>query len=454
MLNAIDDGAPSATRMCIDFGTALSKVSVCIDPYLPLPVGVRPLAIGSVAGADHPLLTPSVMFVDGGRLFFGPQAMGLAREGVEEERDALLSFKVVLGAEDIDRALLQRLPHTIDPTGTLRERDALVLYLAYLDQLILEALHRSETMPPGVAQAPRRFTSPVWRQGSAVEHAMSIVFNEAAAVSARLGRLFLAKEGISIAQCKDALEKAVTSPMDARLETGVFEPHAAAAAALAYSVTPVRFVLVFDMGAGTTDLAAFDFDESSEPPSLTEIREARWCSALAGDEVDRVLINCMLARRGARENSTEEARFLRAAKLHARDLKRELFETGRCTLREGWRSTTLRREELFEDPGFRGFSRALGDAITTSLAVVAQRARQAGASTIDVVLAGGGSALPFLPDLVRQSAPPNLGPVSLRIEPLSPTSSLYAGIDEYFSDVFPQIAMSIGGALVEMLPPE
>jgi hypothetical protein len=309
-------------------------------------------------------------------------------------------------------------------------------------------------MPPGVAQAPRRFTSPVWRQGSAVENAMRRVFNEAAAVSAKLGRLFLAPEGISIAQCKNALDLAVTSPLDARLETGVFEPHAAAAAALAYSVSPVRFVLVFDMGAGTTDLAAFDFDESTEPPSLTEIREARWCSALAGDEVDRVLLNMLLARRGAAPQSVEEGRFLRAARLNARDMKRELFLTGKCGLREGWRTTSIRREELFEDPGFRGFTRALSDAIQTSLAVVAHRARAAGAQTIDVVLAGGGSQLPFLPDLVRASAPPNLGPVQLRIEPLSPMSSLYAGIDDYFADVFPQIAMSIGGALVEMLPPE
>lgn len=454
MLNAIDDGHAAAARMCIDFGTALSKVSVCIDPFLPLPVGVRPLAIGAVAGAEHPLLVPSVIFVDSGRIFFGQQAMALAHEALDEERDALLSFKIVLGADDIDRALLQRLPGTIDPTGTLRERDALVLYLAYLDQLIIEALHRSDNMPAGVEKAPRRFTSPVWRQGGAVEHAMRIVFNEAAAVSLKLGRLLLSPEGISIAQCKDALEKAVTSPVDARLESGVFEPHAAAAAALAYSVTPVRFVLVFDMGAGTTDLAAFDFDERADPPTLTEIKEARWCSALAGDEVDRVIINMLLQRRGAREQSPEEARFLRVCKLKAREMKRELFETGKCSLREGWRTTTLRREELFEDPGFRGFSRALGDAIHASLEVVADRARRAGANVIDVVLAGGGSALPFLPDLVRASAPANLGPVQLRIEPLSPTSSLYAGIDEYFNDVFPQIAMSIGGALVEMLPPE
>ncbi len=456
MTYGVDDRPASAARMCIDFGTALSKVSICIDPDLPLSMGVRPLAIGAVAGAEHPLLAPSVMFVHGGRLFFGPRAMELAHDEMESERDALLSFKTVLGANDIDAALRARLPGSIDPSGTLRERDALVLYLAYLDQLIDEAVRRSDTLPPGVAMAPRRFTSPVWRQGSVVDRVMVVIFNEAAAVSAKLGRLFLSPEGISIAQCKDALDKAAATPGDANLQSGIFEPHAAAATALAFTNAPARFVLVFDMGAGTTDLAAFDFDERTDPPSLTEIKEARQCSALAGDEVDRIIIDLMSRKRGARESSVEEERFLRVARLTAREMKRELFVTGKCALREGWRTTGLKLSELEEDPAFHNFQRALGQTIGASLAVVAERAiahPSGGGDTIDVVLAGGGSQLPFLADLVRAFSPPHLRGIELRVEPLSPTSPLYQGVDPYFSDVFPQIAMSIGGALVEVLPP-
>ena len=55
-------------RICIDFGTALSKASICLDPTLPLEVGVKPLPIGGISGAEHPLLSPSVLYVDGGRL--------------------------------------------------------------------------------------------------------------------------------------------------------------------------------------------------------------------------------------------------------------------------------------------------------------------------------------------------------------------------------------------------
>lgn len=444
------DRAATAARMCIDFGTALSKVSICLDPDLPLPAGVRPLAIGAVAGAEHPLLTPSVVFVHGGRLYFGPAALKLAREDIDDDRDALLSFKTVLGSNDITTALAQRMPGSVDPTGTLRERDALVLYLAYLDQLIGEAVRRSDTLPAGIATAPRRFTSPVWEFGGAVERELPLIFNEADAVSHKLGQLFLSPDGISIAQCKDALDKARAAPGDARLETGIFEPHAAAATALAFTTAPTRFVLVFDIGAGTTDIAAFDFDERSDPPSLTEIKAARQCNALAGDEVDRILIDLLMRHRGARESSAEEARFLRLGRLAARDLKRDIFANGRCSLREGWRTTTVKLSDLEEDPGFQRFQRELGAIIGKSLAAVAARATAG--DTIDVVLAGGGSQLPFLPDLVRAFSPPHLRGIELRVEPLSPSSPLYQGVDPYFADVFPQIAMSIGGALVEIMP--
>jgi molecular chaperone DnaK len=439
-------------RICIDFGTALSKASVCLDPTMPLDLGVRPLPIGAVSGAEHPLLTPSVLFVANGRLHFGPTAFQHARQGIEAGRDPLLSFKTVLGARQVDAALASRIPLSVDPTGTLRQRDALVLYLAYLDQLIREALSRALNMPPGIAGARRRYTSPVWRANDGQDVVFEGIFNEAAAVSQKLGRLFLSPEGISIAQCKDALDKAAAAPGNGRLETGVFEPHAAAAASLAFTNAPTRFVLVFDMGAGTTDIAAFDFDESTDPPSLTELKEARQCSALAGDEIDRILLDLHLRKRGRGKSREEDASFMRTARLNARELKKDLFLEGKCTFKDGWKSTTIKAIELAEDQNFRNFLTALGRTIAVSLSETRKRAEAARVGVVDVVLAGGGSHLPFLPDLVRAAAEAAPSGVGLRVGPLSPASGLYDDVDPYFAEVFPQIAMSIGGAIVEMLP--
>ncbi|HVK79961.1 MAG TPA: Hsp70 family protein [Verrucomicrobiae bacterium] len=440
-------------RICIDFGTALSKASICLDPMLPLEVGVKPLPIGAIARGEHPLLTPSVIYVDGGRLFFGPAALDHARRGVEGQRDPLLSFKTVLGATNVDQALAQKLRPSMDPTGTFINRDALVLYLAYLDQLIREAIELAPNIPNAVVNAKRRYTSPVWKPGSGTDKTFEAIFNEAAAVSQRLGKLFHAQEGISIAQCKDALDKARLQPGNGLLETGIFEPHAAAATALAFTSAPTRFVLVFDMGAGTVDFAAFDFDESTEPPALTEIKEARQCSALAGDEIDRILIELYLRKRGGEKSREDELRLLRTARLSARDMKKELFTTGKTSLKTtGWMATTIRINELMEDQNFRTYLTALRNTMAASLNVVLQRAEAVGANAVDVVLAGGGSNLPFMPDLVKSAAQVRPHNIQVRFGPLSPTNPLYNSVDPSLRDVFPQIAMSVGGALVEMMP--
>jgi molecular chaperone HscA len=442
----------SRARICIDFGTALSKASLCLDPTLPLEVGVKPLPIGAVSRAQHALLTPSVLFVESGRVFFGPLALEYAQRGAAQGRDPLLSFKTVLGAKDATAILAQRMRPSVDPTGTLTHRDALVLYLAYLDQLIREALAVTQGMPPGVSEVKRRYTSPVWRVGSGPDRVFEAIFNEAAAVSQKLGRLFLSNEGISIAQCKDALDKAAQTPGNGRLETGVFEPHAAAAASLAFTTAPTNFVLVFDIGAGTTDVAAFEFDDRTNPPALSEITEARQCSGLAGDEIDRILIELYFRKRGGDPSQTEEQRVLRMFKLSARDLKQQLFAHGKVILRTGWNTTTIKLIDLTDDPQFREYQAALTRIIAASLQPVVHRAQAFGAQVIDVVLAGGGSHLPFLPDLVRAAAAQSPRSVPLRVSPLSPASRLYEGVDPALSGAFPQIAMSVGGALVEMMP--
>jgi molecular chaperone DnaK len=419
---------------------------------LPLEVGVKPLPIGAISGAEHPLLTPSVLYVDGGRLFFGPTAFEHARRGVEDQRDPLLSFKTVLGAKDLAGALASKLRPSVDPTGTFTQRDALALYLAYLDQLIREAIDLAPNIPPSAVNAPRRYTSPVWRPGSGVEHEFERIFNESAAISQKLGTLLLGPAGISIAQCKDALDKAAAQPGNAMLETGVFEPHAAAAAALAFTNAPTRFVMVFDMGAGTTDIAAFEFDEDQNPPALTEIKEARHASALAGDEIDRILIDLMIRKAGMKKGEDEEIKISRIARLAGRELKRELLSTGKCSLKLGWRTIGIRASDLMEDERFRAYLGALAGTIANSLAAIAPRAQAVNADAIDVVLAGGGAHLSFLPALVQRGAASLNIPMRLRIGPLSPSNALYQGIDKSLAPVFPQIAMSVGGALVEMMP--
>jgi len=438
-------------RICVDFGTALSKASICLSPDAPLDQAVRTLPLGAVSGAAHPLLTPSILLVEGGRLFFGPMAFEHAQRGGEGACQPLLSFKTVLCAENPAAALAAKLDRAADPTGTFTQRDALVLYLAYLDQLIRAALVlTTHDFPYDPSFSRRRYTSPVWAPGGGVDLAFQSIFNEAAAVSAKLGRLFLSPDGISIAQCKDALDKAAAAPGDGRLETGVFEPHAAAAASMAFTSAPSRIVFMLDMGAGTTDFAAFEFNEATDPPMLEEIKSARQSSLLAGDSIDHILADLHMQKLGVSPDKANDAHYLRAVRLNARAAKEMLFTAGKCGITDGRRSTMIHAQELADDPRFKDFIGALKAVITRSLSPVLQRAHDARVRAVDVVLAGGGARLPFLPQLVHAASEGRLGSTSVRVSLLGPPNPDYEGIDAAVGAVFPQIAMSIGGALVEM----
>ena len=110
-----------------------------------------------------------------------------------------------------------------------------------------------------------------------------------------------------------------------------------------------------------------------------------------------------MRKRGGEKNREDELRLLRTAVLSARELKRELFTTGRCSLKTGWMATTIRAQELMEDPNFRTYLGALRQTVAASLQRVVERAEASGADVIDVVIAGGGARLPFMVDLVKSA---------------------------------------------------
>jgi molecular chaperone DnaK (HSP70) len=144
---------------------------------------------------------------------------------------------------------------------------------------------------------------------------------------------------------------------------------------------------------------------------------------------------------------------LRTARLSAREMKKELFTTGKTSLKTGGlMATTIRINELMEDQSFRTYLTALRNTMAASLNIVLQRAEAVGANVVDVVLAGGGSNLPFMGDLVRSAGQVRQHNITLRAGPLSPANPLYNSVDVGLRDVFPQISMSVGGALVEMMP--
>lgn len=441
--------AGAKRRICLDFGTAFSKASAFVEIEGPAREAAHALAIGAAAGADHPLLTPSVMFVDQGRILFGPRALERARACVALERDPILSFKLILAARDIEQALSLKVRPSVDPTGTLRYRDALVLYLAYLDQLILTAIHRDETLPQDLLDAPRRYTSPIWRTREEGDRAMARLFDEGAIVSARLGSMLLAPDGASIAQCKDALDKAQQALGIGQLEAGVFEAHAAAAAYGAFSRNARDFMLVIDMGAGTTDIAGFACKPSAQGPVLTEVASARQSCGLAGDEIDQI-ITSLLIEKFKLKHREDQAVLWRSLGLSARGLKRDLFLNSKCSFQYAGASRSLQLKELLRSRRFKEFCTALVAACAISIRALQARALGQGHERMSILLAGGGANLSFLRAVAADAASQAGQRTQAEIEIFGENWYLPKGFDPNLANAFPQVAIALGGALANL----
>ena len=269
------DDRPSATGPRRGFAsTSTALAGVLPDPTLPLEVPSKPLPIVAIS-ALNTALTPSVLYSTADACNSGPRR-GARPSRLDNARDPLISFTTVL-AHQCDDALQPSCSlHGSHRTFVLATARALYSPISISSFAVLD-LAQHAARPRG---RERRYTSPVWRPGSGVDLAFESIFNEAAAVSQKLGRLFMLQgEGISIAQCKDALDKAAAAPGNGLLETGIFEPHAAAAGALAFTSQPTRFVIVLDIGAGTnSSLRSISTKASNRRRSPSH--EARQCSAL------------------------------------------------------------------------------------------------------------------------------------------------------------------------------
>lgn len=431
----------------MDLGTAMSKASIWLGGEAPHHTTVAPLPIGLVAQAEHALLTPSAMFVDHGRIYFGPAALTHAERSAAAKRSPIVSFKMLLSACEIEPTLAFKLNRSVDPTASLCYRDALVLYLAYLDQLIRQAVRSEPGMPPSVADAPRRITSPNWQAYHEAGRVVGRLVEEAAMTSAKIGYALVQDVGVDLELARQALAESAAAKPSGNFEGIVFESHCAASAYASFAVSTSPYIMVVDIGAGTTDIAGFAREQDSA--QLIEVANTRQCSPLAGDEIDTILTEVFMRTAGRRRKDEEDALW-RALRLSAKGLKHDLFERGKATFKHAGKQMVVTREALMADPAFKAFCNALTQTMAASLAPVLNKAKRGGARSVSVLLAGGGANLPFLRDLVKSAAARCKTTLSVEVERFG-ANWVLPHQHHPMQGMFPQTAISMGGALAPVV---
>lgn len=430
--------------LCIDFGTAYSKAAAApreawsaFDPDL-----VRPLMLGRVQETGNPFLLESAVLVDDDAVVFGRAAMARADVLAYRRRVPLRSFKTLLSVSDLDRALNTNAPASVDPHRLFQMRDLIVLYLAYL----LTAVDVAAAQDKLVAAAEDlewRYAAPAWRSGdSAGQHdAVVRLFGEADAFRRRVGPdALLAPRGLSLESVRAALPDAMAAPSQYRIGL-IFEATAAAAYTSIGLAGHASHLVVVDMGAGTTDLAAIARDGDA----LTELSEARLTLKQAGDFVDNTIANVVLE--GCTWARTDEQRgaLWTALQRQMRQIKESIFVDGAATLDHEGRRIAIKMRDVERHPDFRDFMASLTAAYDHVLGVVQTDALRRGSREVEAVAVGGGAAAPFIHELIAKRR--GAAKVAVVKRPATPAWAHADNASGGLAPVFPQLAIAIGGAL-------
>lgn len=461
VLDALELSEPedADVLLCLDFGTAMSKAFASAYPNDQLD-----LELGAAAGRSGYTLPSSVFISDDGRAYFGFEAIEQSEGLLESGRQRLDSIKAWIsqqteGSLDGDRKVLSK---EWNPTPfKLTQGDLLRIYLAYLTDMANQALATRQLGDEGGVgrYIKRRFARPCWPNPDQAQWADKLM-RKMLAEAQILADTFSDRwsGGLTVAEIKSAINEVqrLDRLPEYLIGEGVPEPVAVAAGAIADAHNMRDAFMVVDVGAGTTDFGLFvatrkpDDDETEVkvfqvPASIQGLMQA-------GDKVDGILRAYICRHESIDENDTS-GRLIRAdLGRKIRSLKEALFKVGALdyVLSDGTvGSITL--QEFLADPTVLRFGQLVEDGFKKSLAAVDDswlRWLAMDGVKLHVVLTGGSSTLPMMQALATGVI--DVRGYKIMRAAVNPQPIWLDDFSEELSNVYPQLAVAIGGAADEM----
>lgn len=420
----IDEGC-----ICIDFGTAASKIA-----YEPGADRFEPLEIGDPGG--DPFWIRSAIALDAeGRMVFGRAAM---QAGELTGMPVVTSFKSKLwGAPEIlDATALER------GDISFSYRDCIQAYLA-----MLTYKGAVQLMAKGVSPyIPRRYAMPFAYDDDRkhIREAFGQMLGRAVVLSDTFGEELLAGvEANRMRAALDALEN-VSVPDWLMMTPGcIGEPVAAGAFAMEEESGDLTVYMIADIGAGTTDFCILCIkkraDGEIEP---IQIHNGALSIELAGDAVDAALVDFLVT-----EQAGEEYRARLIAE--APRLKEALFapgagESASVDLELGGLLIDVSRRDFLKSKQWSKIVKRLRAAQASCFDQADRKYLQDyGRGAIRVVLTGGGSFLPLGPALAKGRSPGKVKVNRIAVGDFPPN------IRRRFAQIevlLPRLAVSLGGS--------
>jgi molecular chaperone HscA len=445
---------------CVDFGTALSKICMVRrhQPGTATSNDVKALRIGPrTTEQGGSVLAPSTLYILQDRIYFGDRALQVSAEHNDSDRERFESPKQIL-SEMASDALDLPPNRRQDPTQCLTRGDLMALLLAHL---IWRAVVAAQTT--GLQSLPKlRFARPAWDKNHALrgEERLLQLFAKAFVIASSLQGRLDDPRGVPMAEARWVLEQLNAHGekhldlLKKRVEIGpdtddcidrgfVPEATAVAAAAIRPERGVRRIIVVIDVGAGTSDFGAFVTVPGQGDGRISELQRGRRVVLRGGNFLDEQVIALLKDKAGLVDGMPAAISALAYLKREASRLKEDLFRQGRITVRlSNGQFVRASLSELLEREPVQDFAQELCSKFSETLSVATDftRGLTLSPNSIEVILTGGGSQLPMVKDLLAQ-----VNQVSLH--PVTRTDVMPSWLDANLSQLFPQLAVALGGAM-------
>ena len=448
---------------CVDFGTGLSKICLVRrhEPGKTTSSDVLPLPIGPRSGTSRAsLLAPSTLYVVDDRVHFADRALQRSAEHDDPERERFDSPKQIL-SEMTNGALDGLPPKRQEPSQKLTRGDLMALLLAYMIWHAHTAAGRA-----GIKSLPKlRFARPAWTaaQASSGEEQLLRLFACAFAIAGTLRDRLDSPDGLPISDAQSLLnqirERAdLQQQLLAHVELGhdhsdcisrgfVPEATAVAAGAIRPKLGKRRHLVVVDVGAGTSDFGTFVTVPGDGRGKIKELSNGRRVVLRGGNFVDQQVIAVLKERAGLVDGMPASVAPMAYLKREASRIKEQLFQGGTVTERfPNGQVVRASLAELLDREPVKDFANELWEKFSQTFAVAFGYLRGLTdlPDSIEIILTGGGGQLPMVRDLVTRAEREFNFPVTL-IDAIPDWMT-----DTNWRQVFPQLAVAIGGAMPVM----
>jgi hypothetical protein len=435
---------PSDRRLCLDFGTAMSKVTMVIDKTESnnleeihvLDLGVA----GDQEEVSETMLISSVYIDENGRLWFGKKAQDLSKFTPDIQR--LDNIKRYLSEEGLQDTVVKR----FNPTEiNIIYADLVLAYLMFLTWTVNYSLESSGEP----RNLNRRFAMPCFDGGKSREthRKLASMLGEAQVLADTFYQTL--QDGIPLEEFVGALtqlrEEKRTYDF---VKEGITEPLGVAGSLISWEGNVNSLVMVVDVGAGTSDFSLYRmaYNPSTGKSAAFQVENSTSGITEAGNYLDNLLRGLILNKAEITYEHEHYQNYLGNLELDLRDYKEQLFTQGEVNARLfNGEIVHIDLDDFLKLSQVEQFAQSLIDCRDDILhRVNTSFVKGAPNNTLALALTGGGASLPMVKSLAQGKI--DVNGVSLN---LVQTKAFPSWLEEEYDELeqdYPRIAVSLGGA--------